>query len=264
MAKRDIAGSRSIVTGASSGIGRELAVQLSQQGGHAVLVARSEDKLRQLADTISTDPQCTGSIEIVAGDVTDPSVRREAIARAQTAFGGLDALVNNAGVGAFGLFVESTPERLRQIMEVNFFAAAEFIREALPALQDGRRPIVVNVGSILGHRGIPRMNEYCASKFAMQGLSQSLRIELRKLGIDLLVVSPGTVRTEFYDNVVAGKEGASWQKGYAVTGADVARATIKAMRRGRREIFPNILGRLLVWINKSVPSLVDRGLRRYA
>jgi short-subunit dehydrogenase len=264
MAKREIAGSRSIVTGASSGIGRELAVQLSQQGGHAVLVARSEDKLRELAETISADPQCTGSIEIVAGDVTDSAVRREAIERAQTVFGGLDAVINNAGVGAFGLFIESTPERLRQIMEVNFFAAAELIREALPALQNGRRPIIVNVGSILGHRGIPRMNEYCASKFAMQGLSQSLRIELRKLRIDLLVVSPGTVRTEFYDNVVAGKDGASWQHGYAVTGGDVARATIKAMRRGRREIFPNILGRLLVWANKSVPSLIDRGLRRYA
>lgn len=212
---------------------------------------------------VAADPKSLGKTEIVVGDVTDETKRREALDRAQSVFGGLDGLINNAAVGAFGLFSESPAERLREIMEVNFFAAAELTREALPLLQLGNQPIIVNVGSILGHRGIPRMSEYCASKFAMQGLSQAIRVELRQMGIDLLVVSPGTVETEFYDNVIAGRNGARWQKGYSVSGADVARATIKAMRRRKREIFPNLFGRFLVWANKNAPGTVDRVLARY-
>ena len=93
-------------------------------------------------------------------------------------YGGLDLLVNNAGIGAQGRFAEADPARLRQIMEVNFFAPAEMTRAALPLLKQGRRPMIVNIGSILGHRGIPGTSEYCASKFAVQGFSESLRAEL--------------------------------------------------------------------------------------
>ena len=105
--------------------------------------------------------------------------------------------MNNAGIGALGRFAESSPERLRQIMELNFFAAAETDSTGLAAAQAGATPIVVNVGSILGHRGIPRSSEYCASKFALRGLSESLRAELAPLGIDLLVGQPGHDQDRF-------------------------------------------------------------------
>ncbi len=228
------------------------------------MVARNREKLQLLADEIGTLAVPEGSLEIVEGDVTLAETRQQAVQRAVDRWGGLDAVVNNAGIAAFGRFADGPPQRLRQIMEVNFFATAEMIRQALPALREGQYPIVVNVVSILGHRGIPRMSEYCASKFALQGLSQSLRVELAREGIDLLVVSPGTTQTEFYEHVVDGRGEAPWSSGYSVTPAEVARATIKAMRRGRREIFPNVMGHLLVWAHRLAPRLVDRFLRRYA
>jgi short-subunit dehydrogenase len=253
---------RAIVTGASGGIGHAIALEIVRQGGRCVVIARNEHKLRELAEAAGSTT--SGQIEIVAGDVTTPEVRARAIASAIDTWGGLDALVNNAGIAAFGRFREGHPDRLREIMEVNFFAVTEMIRESLPALESGNSPIVVNVGSILGHRGIPRMNEYCASKFAVQGFSQTLRVELGRDGIDLLVVSPGTTKTDFYDHVVHGRDDAPWSTGYSVSAENVARVTVKAMRRGRREIYPNAAGRMLVWLNRLAPSLVDRLMRRYA
>src|SRR5204863_3368119 len=123
----------------------------------------------------------------------------------------------------------------RQIMEVNFFAAAELIRAALPELQRGRTPLVVNIGSILGHRGIPHSSEYCASKFAMQGFSEALRSELRPLGIDLLVVSPGTTMTDFFDhNLQRQPTPLPSQRG--VDAEAVARRTVRAIRQGCHEL----------------------------
>ncbi|MEK6248822.1 MAG: SDR family NAD(P)-dependent oxidoreductase [Planctomycetales bacterium] len=263
MAKREISGMRTLITGASSGIGREIALELARQGANSVLLARRAEKLESLADQINADASLRGKVEIVVGDVTDQTARSAAIEKAQSAYGGLDALVNNAGIGSFGRFIDGTTERLRQIMEVNFFAPVELIREALPALQAGSSPIVVNVSSILGHRGIPRMHEYCSSKFALQGFTQSLRLELRKIGIDVLMVSPGTTETDFFDQVVHGRGDVPWPKGKGTPARSVARATVKAIRRGKREIIPSLLGWLLVWANKSAPSLVDRGMRKY-
>ena len=222
MARREIKGMRSLVTGASSGIGRAVAIELVRQGARCVLLARSEDRLTEVVEECRTQQE-SGEVEVVVGDVTDATTRKIAIEKSVTTFGGLDTVINNAGVGSFGRFVDSSPERLRRIMEVNFFSAAELIRESLPALLRGRSPIVVNVGSILGHRGIPRMHEYCTSKFALQGFSQSLRIELRAEGVDLLMVSPGTTDTKFYDNVVHGHGQVPWNKGRGTPVVTVAK-----------------------------------------
>ena len=142
MAKREIQGSRAIVTGASSGIGREIARALAAEGAHVVLNARRRNRLEELAAEVATGEP---SFEIVAGDVTDPAVRAHTVHAAVSRFGGLDILVNSAGIGAMGLFEDADPERLRPIMEVNFFALVEMIRVALPALKQGTNPIIVNV-----------------------------------------------------------------------------------------------------------------------
>ena len=263
MAHRNLAGSRTLITGASAGIGWHLALQLAAAGGQVVALARREEKLRDLvaAARVAGSP---GSVEIIAGDVTDPEVRSRAVRLALDRFGGIDALINNAGIGSFGRFQDADTARLRQIFEVNFFSVVELTRLALPALRNGKNPIVVNVGSILGHRGIPRMHEYCATKFALRGLSESLRIELKPQGVDLLLVSPGTTETEFYDNVVHGRGDVPWPKGRGVPAEKVARATLRAMRRGKREIIPNFAGRLLVWASDRAPGIVDRFMIRYA
>ena len=122
MPKRDIQGSRAIVTGASSGIGRALAVELARQGARVVVTARREERLRELVARIKADG---GEVEAVVGDVTDPAIRKRLIDAALTRFGGLDILVNNAGAGAMGRFEDADPQRARRLMEVNFFAPIE-------------------------------------------------------------------------------------------------------------------------------------------
>jgi short-subunit dehydrogenase len=178
-------------------------------------------------------------------------------------FGGLDILVNNAGIGAMGLFEDASPDRLRRVMETNFFSLVEMTRLALPLLKQGNRPIIVNTSSILGHRGIPFSSEYCASKFAVQGFSESIRAEFTRLGIDVLVVSPGTTETEFFDSVIDSTAKPKWPEHKPVTAAEVARQTVRAIRAGRHEIIPNAWGRILCMLNRLSPRLVDRLMARY-
>ena len=237
--KRKIQGTRAIVTGASSGIGREVARELARQGAKVVATARREDRLRDLAGQIAAEG---GRVEWVAGDIVDPEVRTKTIQKAADCFGGLDMLVNNAGVGSMALFRDADPARVRRVMEVNFFALVEMTRLALPLLLKGNRPIVVNVSSILGHRGVPYNSEYAASKFAVRGFSESIRAEWVKEGIDVLVVSPGTTETEFFDQVLEHKGGPGWPEHAPVTAAAVARQTVRAIRRGAARDHPLSLG----------------------
>jgi short-subunit dehydrogenase len=260
MAKRRIEGSRALITGASSGIGRALAIELARHGAHVVLLARRQALLDEVADQIR---RFGSQVAIVAGDVTDPAVRQAALHATSNSLGGLDMLINNAGVTAHGLFESAAPDRLRHIMELNFFAAAELIRITLPVLKKGNHPIVVNMGSILGHRAIPYNSEYCASKFALRGLSESLRAELSKHGIDLLVVSPGTTDTEFFHHALERREALPWTARSGASASQVAKATLRAIRRGRHEIIPHAAGRVLVYLNRVAPRLVDWWMERY-
>ncbi len=261
MAYRSIPQSRILLTGASSGIGRALAQKLARHGVRLLLVARRRDALEALAKEITTSTHSEALVQ--SGDLTDPEVRRAAIQRAQQTWGGLDILVNCAGAGAHGRFVTASEKTLRQIMEVNFFAATELTRLAIPLLQEGRDPLVVNVGSILGHRAIPLNSEYCASKFALRGWSESLRAELRRLGVGVLLVSPGRTETDFFSHLLEKKTTTPWDKMQGISPDAVARQTIRAIERRKHEIIPNWHGRLLVWLNRCCPGLVDRLMNRF-
>jgi short-subunit dehydrogenase len=148
-------------------------------------------------------------------------------------------------------------------MDLNFFAAAELTRLALPHLNQGNRPIVVNVSSVLGHRGVPGCVEYCASKFALEGFSQALRAELAPLGIDLLVVSPARTKTEFFDRAIDA-DSKPWPLIRGMSSEAVARRTVRAIRRGQHHKIISIGGKALVWVNRLVPGVVDRVLARYS
>jgi len=261
MSKREIKGSRVIVTGASSGIGRAVSLELAREGAKLIAVARREDRLRQLADEVTA---VKGRIEIVAGDIADPQTRQHAIEAVQSHYGGLDILINNAGIGAMGLFEDADPQRVRKIFEVNFFALVEMTRLALPLLKNGTAPMVVNVSSILGHRGAPHNSEYSASKFAVHGFSEAIRSEFARHGIDVLVVSPGTTETEFFDNVIEQTGKPNWPAHKPVSAAVVARAMIKAIRQGRHEIIPYGPGKILCWLNRLSPALMDRIMARFS
>jgi short-subunit dehydrogenase len=261
MSRREINGSRILLTGASSGIGRALAVELARSGAELVVLARREDRLKTLAETIIAGG---GRVETVAGDVTDPTCRQKAIDAAAAHYNGLDILINNAGVGAMGLFEHADPARVRRVFEVNFFALVELTRLALPFLKKGVRPMIVNVSSILGHRAVPHNSEYSASKFAVQGFSEAIRAELARHGIDVLVVSPGTTETEFFESVVEHTGEPAWPKHTPISPEEVARRIAAAIRQGKHEIIPYFPGKLLCWLNRLSPAFMDRYLSRYA
>lgn len=254
MPRRSLSGLRVLVTGASSGIGRELVLELARQGSRVVAMARREERLIELQKEASSGGS---SVQYFLGDVTDPCSRLAALELCQEKLGGLDCLVNNAGVGAIGPFDQAEEERLRRIMEVNFFAPVEFTRAALPNLRKGTHPLIVNVSSVLGHRAVPFKSEYCASKFALHGFSDALRAELAREKIDVLLVSPSTTQSEFFDHVLGNKEKPRGRFG-AMTPAKVARRIAWAMRSGRHEIILPLGGRLLVWLDRLCPPLADR------
>jgi short-subunit dehydrogenase len=262
MPRRSLEAARVLITGASSGIGRELSLAFARRRARVLLSARRAELLGSVVN------ECVdagaSSADFLAGDVTNPPYREALVKLADGLWGGLDVLVNNAGVSAHGRFSESDEPTLRRIMEVNFFAAAELTRLALPMLKRGAAPAVVNIGSILGHRAAPLNSEYAASKFALRGLTEALRAELAADGVDVLLVSPGTTDTEFFDHLLAKHGELPWGEAKAIPAVIVAEQTVRALQRGRREIFPNWRGRALVTANRLFPGIVDRVMARYA
>jgi short-subunit dehydrogenase len=257
---RSLAGARVILTGASSGIGHALALRLAQQGASLVLASRNAERLDALAGTVRAQG---GAVTPVPTDAADPAQRARLIEQALAALGGIDVLVNNAGVGALGFFENATEERLRRIMEVNFFAAAELTRLALPHLRRGREPMIVNVASVLGRRAIPGMAEYCASKFALVGWSEGLRAELARLGIHVLVVCPGAIETEFDAHMIERAANRRWRP-RRMSADRCARQIVAAMRRRKNEVVITWSAKLLLWANRLAPRLIDWVMTRYA
>ena len=258
--RRQLQGGAAIVTGASSGIGRELARQLALEGVRVLVTARRAERLRELVDQIQ---RLGGEGHSLAGDITDPSVRAELIEKCQRELGGLDFLINNAGVGAMGRFQDASPARLRQIMEVNFFAPAEMMRLAIPLLAHSSCGIIVNMGSVLGHRAVGLKSEYCASKFALHGLSDAVRSELESWSIDVLHVSPSTTDSEFFTAALEDNTRVrDWKGSRAASPELVAQKVITAMKRGSQEIVLTPSGKILVWLDRLFPRVANRLVAR--
>ena len=257
----DLSGARTILTGASSGIGHALALRLAEQGARLVLASRNQERLAALAEAIRAKG---GSATVVPTDVADPAQRARLVEESLTALGGLDILINNAGVGALGFFEDANEERLRRIMEVNFFGATEVTRLALPHLRRGRNPMIVNMASVLGRRAIPGCVEYCASKFAMVGWSEGLRAELARQGVHVLVVCPGGVETEFDANMLEQHTQLAFRNRRRMSADRCAQLIVGAMRRRKREVVVTTSAKLVVWLNRLSPRLLDWALARYA
>jgi short-subunit dehydrogenase len=255
MSRHCIAGARMLITGASQGIGRALAEAAALRGAKVLAAARSDGLLGDLAEKVHDQ---AGVLEVIRADITEPGDRERLVAAAVETFGGLDVLVNNAGIGATGHFAEASPDRLRKIMDVNFFGVTEMTRACLPLLRRGRQPAIVNISSIAGKRGIPARSEYSASKFALQGFSEALRAELAKDGIDVIVVCPGLTRTNFSQNMLEQKARLQFDHLRGMTAEQVAAATLKALARGRPEVCLSFQGKMLVLISRFFPRLTDR------
>lgn len=254
-------GAIAIVTGASSGIGMELCRLLVTQGSKVVACARRQDRLEELGRSLTAAEDSAGEFHPVAGDISEAATRQRLIEAAAGLSGGrLDLLVNNAGIGAFGPFEQASENRLRRIMEVNFFAPVELSRIALPLLHRGRAPVLCNIGSVLGHRAVPNKSEYCAAKFALHGWSDSLRAELHGSGIQVTLVSPSTTRSEFFNAVIDSPAGARGRSIGSWPADRVARAAMAAIRKRRAEVILSLPGKVLVYADRLAPALVNYAL----
>jgi short-subunit dehydrogenase len=249
-----------LVTGASSGIGRSLAELAARRGVRLGLAARSGEVLEQIAETLRRE-RCEACA--IPGDVTCHADRQRMLRVMSERYGGLDILVNNAGILATGHFADATPDRLRQLIETNFFAAAELMRQAIPLLRAGNHPTIVNIASITGRRGVPARPEYSASKFALVGLSEAVRAELAKDGINVLVVNPCFVNTQLEKNTLESKARREWDDRKLISPDYVADRTLQAIASGRHEVTIGRSGKLLLLVNRVFPRLVDRLMARY-
>lgn len=257
--RRELRGVRILLTGASSGIGRCLAEQAAHAGARLALTARSAEPLHELARSLTA----LGTEAIaVPGDVTSEADRRNVLSAVVERFGGLDVLINNAGVGSWGHFAESSEKVLRQIMEVNFFAPAELIRLAIPVLRGGCSPAIVNVASMCGRRGIPAWSEYSASKFALCGLTEALRGEMVRFGIDVLLVLPGVTRSDFWRHLSRNTGRYQLDVNRGMSPEKVAAGILRALRKNRTETILGWDARWILRVNRFLPRLVDALLAR--
>jgi short-subunit dehydrogenase len=231
----------------------------ARRGARLALAARSADKLRELADRLSA----TGAdVLAVPADVTSDADRRRLIHSAVEHLGGLDILMNNAGVGSFGHFAESSEAVLRQIMEVNFFAPAELTRLAVPHLERGVQPAIVNVSSMCGRRGLPAWPEYCASKFALCGLTEALRAEMVRFDIDVLLILPGLTRSDLMSHLLRNEGRMKIRMDRGLRPEETAAGILNALVKNRTETVLGWDARWILRVNRFLPRLVDRLLAR--
>jgi NAD(P)-dependent dehydrogenase (short-subunit alcohol dehydrogenase family) len=186
-----------LITGASSGLGRALAEHVLRNGDNAVLAARGIDALRELA---APYPDRALAVRL---DVTDASQRKDAVEQALARFGGIDVLVNNAAIDYIGAIEEQAEADYRRTFEVNYFGAVEMIRLALPGMRARKQGMIVNVSSMDGFASLPANGFYSSSKFALEGLTEALWQEIEPIGLNALIVQPGSFRTGIENRTLA-------------------------------------------------------------
>lgn len=250
-----------LITGASDGIGAELARQLAAPGTALVLAARSADKLAEVArrcEALGARTLC------VPTDVTQEAQCRALADAAVQAFGGIDVLVNNAGVSAQALFEQVQPQDLhwyQDLMTVNLWGAVWCTHAALPHLKRSRGRIVA-VSSLAGLVGVPGRTAYCATKFAMTGFFEALRTELQSAGVSVTLAYPGVVATEIRRNGLNAQgrpAGTSGLKEEEAMPVDVcARLIVDGLQARRREVVMTAKGKAGRFLKLVAPGVVDR------
>ena len=248
---------RILLTGACGGIGQALLVELLDRGASVGIVDRRGDELAQLAGRYAGE---ASRIEAVCADITDSAGRALILRNMQERFGGVDVLINNAGILAFAEFARQDPAGIEQMMRVNVTAPLALARAVLPEMIGRSWGRIVNIGSIFGSIGFAWHTAYSTSKYAMRGFSEALRRELDGSGVGVTYVAPRAVRTplnppEMYR--MAERTGMKMDEPAAV-----ARQIVRAIERDRKDVYLGFPESFFVRMNALFPRLVDGALRR--
>jgi short-subunit dehydrogenase len=230
-----------LVTGASSGIGADIARQLADRGHGVTLVARREEKLRELADEIISR---TGvRVEVVTCDVSDETSRDLMIAEVEKRGLIVEVLVNNAGFGTAGPFTEIDKEREVELVRTNIEAVVAFCGEYAPQMAARERGAILNTASTAAFQPLPIQATYAASKAFVLSFSEALHEELGAHGISVTALCPGPVATEFVEVAGMTDDASGLPKFMWSTAEDVARAGVKGLEKGKRVVVPGALNR---------------------
>ena len=241
-----------VITGASSGIGKQVAIEFGKLGAKLVLIGRKKDKLEQTAMELK---KFSCSTMICQCDVSKKNEVDTMTNLVLKKFGSVDILINNAGFAIYGSVSDLSIDEIELQMQTNYLGMVYCIKKFLPSMLHQKSGHIVNVASVAASFGLPGIASYCASKFAMLGFSEGLKHELKNSGVDITVVSPIMVRTNFFDHP-------SFEKmpKYSPTSLDpkaVAKAVAKAANSKKLEIIVPSVVRSMVWMKHTFPFIIN-------
>ncbi|MBN9659554.1 MAG: SDR family NAD(P)-dependent oxidoreductase [Acidobacteria bacterium] len=251
-----ISGQIALITGASSGIGAALVEDLRRLGARLVLTGRSTQRLAAIAQPDDF---------VMPGDLCDAGFRENLIRRALGHFGRIDILINNAGYGLYAPPTRSPLDDVRNMFELNLFAPLHLIQLTAPLMKERGSGIIVNISSVAGRLTLPWLSMYSASKFALCALSEGLRSELAPAGVQVTLVCPGYVRTNFPENVRGEAMPATLSNPtrFAIAAPECARAIVRGIEKGARTVVTPGSARLLLLAARLFPWQTERFLARF-
>lgn len=248
-----------LLTGATGGIGKHLALMLARKGANMILVGRDSGKLAALSQQIQDKG---GKAKTIAADLEVEGSVQQVAQQALQLFNGVDILINNAAILDFIQFEDQSPERIAQMVHTNVTAPLQLTNVLLPHFKASNQGQLVMIGSILGSLGFPHYATYCATKFAIHGFSQALRRELVETNIGVTYIAPRGVNTPMNDAVTLAM--------LAKTGGNidepekVAAIIVKAIEQEKQEVFIGQPESFFAWLNGLLPSVVNIGLKKQA
>lgn len=247
-----------LITGGTSGIGRACALAFGRAGYQVAFTGRDEVKLTETAQALTA-----ASIPNLAirADVGDEAAAERAVEEAVARFGGLDVLINNAGISMRARFQDADLDVIKRLMQTNFFGTVFTTKFALPYLLKSKGSIV-GISSIAGYRGLPGRTGYSASKFAMNGFLESLRTELLDQGVHVLTAAPGFTASNIRQTALAADGSSQGEsprdEGSMMTSETVADEVLKAVQHRSRTMVLTGQGKFVVFMNKWLPGLMDK------
>jgi short-subunit dehydrogenase len=250
---------RILLTGATGGIGKHIALLLARKGANLALVGRHANRLEELANEINNQG---GNAKTIVADFELTGTAEQVTAEAQQKLGGIDILINNAAIMDFIQFEDQSPERIAQMIQTNVTATIQLAHAVLPKFKAAGQGHFVMIGSILGSLGFPYYATYCASKFAVHGFSQALRRELVDTNIGVIYIAPRGVNTSLNDAVTLAM--------LAKTGGNldepekVAAIVVKSLEQEKQEVFIGQPESFFAWLNGVAPKIINIGLKKQA
>jgi short-subunit dehydrogenase len=254
---RIIRGKKALVTGVASGIGRAIALQLAAEGVDLYLVDFNADGLAATVDEVR---KCGVAVHSRQCDVGHPAQVSAAVADILARWGGVDILINNAGITYYGHTEQMSAEHWDQVLRVNLYSHIQFTRELLPSLLARPEAHIVNVCSMFGLVAMPKLAAYCTTKYGLVGFGESLRTEYGRDGLGVTSLCPGFVKTNLFTSAPLAEKAKGHKippSMFSTTPERVAVATVRAIRRNRRMVIVEPFAKFFCTLKRLAPGLLD-------